>query len=75
MDKNDGGPAFPRSLASIHGDYKSMSQASSHGMTLRDYFAAAALGGWFGQDSAGNPEIVAATCYEFADAMIAVRGK
>ena len=68
---NDGGQAFPRAVqfddAFIHG----------HGMTLRDYFAAAALQGllssmkpnqlWCGED-------VAVTCYRTADAMLKARG-
>ena len=67
---NDGGQAFPRAVqfddAFING----------HGMTLRDYFAAAALQGllasiqpnqlWSGDD-------VAVTCYRTADAMLKAR--
>jgi hypothetical protein len=67
---NDGGQAFPRAVqfddAFIHG----------HGMTLRDYFAAAALQGllssiepnqlWCGED-------VAVTCYRTADTMLKAR--
>jgi hypothetical protein len=60
---NDGGPAFPTPAGVQHND----------GMTLRDYFAAAALQGllasiqpnqlWSGDD-------VAVTCYRTADAML-----
>jgi len=39
MSKNDGGPAFP-----IVGEY-GMKLNNAEGMTLRDYFAAAALQG------------------------------
>jgi hypothetical protein len=62
---NDGGPAFPTAF-----------QMHSKGMTLRDYFAAAALQGllasiqpnqlWSGDD-------VAVTCYRTADAMLKAR--
>jgi len=63
---NDGGPAFPTPAGIQHND----------GMTLRDYFAAAALQGllasiqpnqlWSGDD-------VAITCYRTADAMLKAR--
>ena len=63
---SDGGPAFPTPPGIQHND----------GMTLRDYFAAAALQGllasiqpnqlWSGDD-------VAVTCYRTADAMIKAR--
>ena len=72
--KPDGGPAFPSHVATTKHD----------GMTLRDYFAAAALTGiqqWdallnpksprFGKPGAG--EDMAALAYEIADAMIAKR--
>jgi hypothetical protein len=67
---NDGGPAFPTLF--IEPNYGS----GYAGMTLRDYFAAAALQGllasiqpnqlWSGDD-------VAVTCYRTADAMIKAR--
>jgi len=63
---NDGGPAFPTPAGIQHND----------GMTLRDYFAAAALQGllasiqpnqlWSGDD-------VAVTCYRTADVMLKAR--
>ena len=63
---NDGGPAYPRTGWDGH-------TQPQNGMTLRDYFAAAALHGllasiqpnqlWSGDD-------VAVTCYRTADAMI-----
>ena len=66
---NDGGPAF--ACASDHFD-----QA---GMTMRDYFAAAALQGYLaGRNSCRheNPSnhqalIAAEYCYRYADAMLA----
>jgi hypothetical protein len=67
---NDGGQAFPRAVQFDD------AFISGHGMTLRDYFAAAALHGllasiqpnqlWSGDD-------VAVTCYRTADAMIKAR--
>jgi hypothetical protein len=38
MQTNDGGPAFPHTREQV--------ATGMHGMTLRDYFAAAALHGW-----------------------------
>ena len=62
---NDGGPAFPTPPGVQHND----------GMTLRDYFAAAALKGQ--AHRLENPyehrDILAADCYAIADAMIKAR--
>jgi len=73
---NDGGPAFPcayysEPIGSIGAQF-----TIKGGMTLRDYFAAAALQGllasiqpnqlWSGDD-------VAVTCYRTADAMLKAR--
>ena len=60
---NDGGPAFPTAFH-LH----------SKGMTLRDYFAAAAL-----QRNIAHPEVtgnrddIATDAYKYADAMIKAR--
>lgn len=72
---NNGGPAF----AFASGDLVSL------GMTLRDYFAAAALQGWLATNAKVNDEplndseehlkIVADVCYRFADSMLAQRAK
>jgi hypothetical protein len=66
MSKDDSGPAFP--LDPTRDDYR--------GMTLRDYFAARALGGlitW--EDGALRPSFDAALlAYDFADAMLRERG-
>lgn len=71
MAKNDGGSAFPGPF--IDGGYDC-------GMSLRDYFASAALQGI--EASQGNNghfistvEKVAARAYELADAMLAARNK
>ena len=63
---NDGGQAFPRAVqfddAFING----------HGMTLRDYFAAAALQGNLIEPTADNDDI-AKYAYSLADAMLKAR--
>ena len=59
---NDGGPAFP------HETYNGYDS----GMTLRDYFAAAALP-QVDQRSHGTPDDIALECYQLADAMLKAR--
>lgn len=77
---NNGGPAFPCKQYA-HGISPS---GHSEGMTLRDYFAAAALTGML-SNSNKTPKMVsgteyrslrhyAAAAYEQADAMLAARG-
>ena len=79
---NDGGPAFPHE----DGRYGSDVEAGSHGMTLRDYFAAKAMAGmglkWDGAYSQhdrqqGRPEAdalwAAIAAYRYADAMLEKR--
>lgn len=67
---NDGGPAFPVQLAD------KVSYANQPGMTLRDYFAAAALQGFLtNPDFGGEPEGFATASYRLADLMIAERAK
>jgi len=66
--KNDGGPAFPVPHSGTH----------SYGMTLRDYFAAAALKGLIASpsiDDAMSTIQICACAYEWADAMLAERAK
>ena len=63
---NDGGHAFPTLF--IEPDYGS----GYRGMTLRDYFAAAALQGNLIEPTANNYE-VAKWAYSLADAMIRAR--
>ncbi len=65
---NDGGPAFP---------YFSPECGRSHGMTLRDYFAAQAIVGMIGVDDLKphHLPIVAGYAYTLADAMLAERAK
>jgi uncharacterized protein CbrC (UPF0167 family) len=61
-------PAFPQ--------YKYHPDPFSHGMTLRDYFAAKAMQGMFasqGNMLAVTKEYLAETSYEYADAMMKAR--
>ena len=62
---NDGGPAFP------HDD--SMSAVTRPGMTLRDYFAAKAMG--YLVDHCTTYSRSAEEAYKIADAMIAARSQ
>lgn len=75
MGKKDGGQAFP------HGD---PTNGGDIGMTLRDYFAAKALAGWWSSSDSmcalpkdkTLPEFQTEACarfYEWADAMLAAR--
>ncbi len=72
---NDGGQAFPS--GSVHGSTHVMRD----GMTLRDYFAGQALGGFCATLSGSNLDVSwfeqhgAKAAYRVADAMIAERNK
>ena len=77
--KNTGGSAYPRNL--VPGTVTTDGEGRQHhtlfvpaqeGMSLRDYFAAAALGNL---DSRGIVQRSAKWCYEMADAMLAERDK
>jgi hypothetical protein len=75
---NDGGPAFPLSCATATGESPISSDdfQNGSGMSLRDYFAAAALQGYVASDMvAPSAAAVAHDCYELASAMIAEREK
>lgn len=62
--KRDGGPAFPITSGDLF----------ASGMTLRDYFAAAALQGMLADKSKGYPHNeYASDAYAFADAMLEER--
>ncbi|EPY9201130.1 hypothetical protein ACXHVK_000672 [Morganella morganii] len=76
MTDKTGGSAFP--LA-----YIAKSQVKTHGMTLRDYFAAKAMQGFFSSGTKANMgtrykedmEYLAVAFYSMADAMLRVREK
>lgn len=74
-DKVTGGPAFPAHVAEIHGVATNSSDFNMPGMTLRDYFAAAALIGMQAHPANERPLHVATWAYEVADAMLAEREK
>ena len=82
---NDGGPAYPTE-GYDHPNHGYI--FGSPGMTIRDYFAAAALQGWLSGPCQGDilddyldddkafaehQAIVARSCYGYADAMLAAR--
>ena len=75
MEKNDGGPAFPR-LESLSNKTPAYAVATSAGgMTLRDYFAAKAMQGMQANVGANKwtPEHFAESAYKCADAMLKAR--
>lgn len=84
MSKNDGGPAFPVEVTQYaDGSYAGAQTAPRAewctGVSIRDYFAAAAL---TGLANIGNvdlaphtPPILARDAYTLADAMLAERSK
>jgi hypothetical protein len=63
---NTGGPAFP-----VQSVYIEDQATNSHGMTLRDYFAAKAMQGLM--DAAMPMPEIAGAAYEMADAMLKAR--
>ena len=71
MSAKDGGPAFP--VVSKDIGYRADIKQLEAGISMRDYFAAQALGALsvLGTDK----QKLAHECYEFADAMLAEREK
>lgn len=67
--KKDGGHAFPTFYAdpNVGSGYP--------GMTLRDYFAAAALTAMCTRTGAWNAKEIAVNAYHYADAMLAERAE
>ena len=63
---NDGGPAFSAQDWQAKGNHHP-------GMTLRDYFAAAALQGLLASNEKGNSNFFSETSYRIADAMLKAR--
>ena len=61
--KKDGGPAFPHDGQVNY----------TGGLSLRDYFAAAALEGLLCACCAGRPDDAASNAYKYADAMLKAR--
>ena len=68
--KNDGGPSFPCDMEQL--------AKGTEGLSVRDYFAAAALQGMLSSEDVENDGIwpetgCAIRCYKFADAMLKAR--
>ncbi len=76
---NCGGPAFPMPSVSWKEKGEDCVAIGTHGMTLRDYFAAQALAGQLAFSPSDpfkkyhQPEEVASACFRFADAMLKAR--
>lgn len=75
-ERNDGGPAFPMSVAaSVSGDVVASCDVSGGmGMSLRDYFAGRFLADMGTLDESKH-EAIAKAAYSQADAMLAERAK
>lgn len=72
--KDTGGSAFPTPYTTRDGDH--FTTEYQDGMTLRDYFAAAALQGFIASKAPStlfSPDEDVAYCYQIADAMLAAR--
>jgi hypothetical protein len=68
---NTGGPAFP-----VQSVYIEDQETNSHGMTLRDYFAAKVIQGIVSHDPTFSQKFVdlaAKDAYVYADAMLKAR--
>jgi hypothetical protein len=65
---NDGGPAFP-----VNAEQSPNGICPLPGMTLRDYFAAAALQGMLAYYHGYGSFYAAGSAYQYADAMLAER--
>jgi len=77
---NNGGPAFPTAAtATTHGFYQDGQPCMTHygsrsGITVRDYFAAAALQGMLSDNRIkDSPENLSDASYKCADAMLKAR--
>jgi hypothetical protein len=78
-EKDNGGAAFPLQHAVADANDPCF-KFGQKGMTLRDYFAAKALQGWFASWNGPNPNaegfaLTARLFYDMADAMIRERGE
>ena len=68
MSNNTGGPAFPQCSYNMKGGYD-----ITGGMTIRDYFAAKAMQALI-EKYDESPVEISLEAYEFADAMLKMRG-
>jgi hypothetical protein len=71
MNKPDGGPAYP---IPKHSDTCTC-PCGNEGMSIRDYFAAAAAQGYYAVPGQIKPEEDARLIYQIADAMVKERDK
>ena len=75
--QKDGGPAFPHGPLGMsytgEDGYTSHQEPAHPGMSLRDYFAAAALQGATASGDKVPPDYLAGWCYEMADWMLEAR--
>ena len=78
MSKPDGGPAFPVTHPLLELG-ENMPRNLTTGMTLRDYFAAAALNGFMSNNellgTGAKEAMVVEQAYSIADSMLAERTK
>lgn len=77
MSTETGGSAFPLP-ASWNPHSGNQNNSEEYGMSLRDYFAAKALQGYFANEVCPHRcdgSDVAEYCYRMADAMLAARSK
>lgn len=75
--RDSGGPAFPQHGWTKDPDTLKRMRESGIGMTLRDWFAGNALQAYLAgrniDSRDANQNVVARTCYSYADAMLAAR--
>lgn len=74
-ERNDGGPAFPTAGKYIAAGGKEFREPDAPGMSLRDYFATAALPEAMARGLNCAPSQIAGVAYVIADAMLAERAK
>ena len=67
-------PAFPVCYQHTYNDPATECTSEHPGMTLRDYFAAAALPALVAKFTSADTEIVARLAYQLADRMVVERG-
>jgi hypothetical protein len=70
---DDGGAAFP--VLELRTPDGKIARQDEGGMSLRDWFAGQALGGWCAAQVPGDFSALARDAYAFADAMLKARGR
>jgi len=69
--RNDGGPAFPRTMWT--GSERNAAHRDVPGISMRDYFAAKAMQASLSRGTPVNIEVMAKSAYAYADAMLKAR--